>query len=72
MCFCSEVDNSMLTYKGQVTIKSTFVYGIYHTQSLIQNINSNQVFRSELYIVREDEIAVVLKSVSLHAGVRKI
>ena len=62
----------MLTYKSQVTIKSTFVYGIYHTQSLIRNINSNQVFRSELYIVREDEIAVVLKSVSLHAGVRKI
>ena len=62
----------MLTYKSQVTIKSTFVYGIYHTQSLIRNINSNKVFRSELYIVREDEIAVVLKSVSLHAGVRKI
>ena len=62
----------MLMYKSQVTIKSTFVYGIYHTQSLIQNINSNQVFRSELYIVREDEIAVVLKSVSLHARVRKI
>lgn len=62
----------MLRYKSQVTIKSTFVYGIYHTQSLIRNINSNQVFRSELYIVREDEIAVVLKSVSLHAGVRKI
>lgn len=62
----------MLRYKSQVTIKSTFVYGIYHTQNLIRNINSNQVFRSELYIVREDEIAVVLKSVSLHAGVRKI
>ena len=62
----------MLTYKSQVTIKSTFVYGIYHTQSLIQNVNSNQVFRSELYIVRKDEIAVVLKCVSLQAGVRKI
>ena len=26
MCFCSEVDNSMLTYKSQVTIKSTLWY----------------------------------------------